>query len=124
MGRAFEYRKARKMKRNGEHGKNLHQAGKRNRQSVAEGGWSRPRYQSSPEGIDPDFHKKRRTCRKENVERAIKRATDRDASDYKEVRYEGYGPHGVAVLVETATDNTTRTVANVRVPTSISTAVA
>lgn len=51
---------------------------------------------------------------KENVERAIKRATDRDASDYKEVRYEVTVPHGVAVLVETATDNTTRTVANVR----------
>lgn len=51
---------------------------------------------------------------KENVERAIKRATDKDASDYKEMVYEGYGPHGVAFLVETATDNTNRTVANVR----------
>jgi len=51
---------------------------------------------------------------KENVERAIKRATEKDASDYKEMVYEGYGPHGVAFLVETATDNTNRTVANVR----------
>ena len=51
---------------------------------------------------------------KENVERAIKRATEKDAADYKEVIYEGYGPHGVAVMVETATDNTNRTVANVR----------
>ncbi len=51
---------------------------------------------------------------KENVERAIKRATDKDASDYKEVVYEGYGPNGVAFIVETATDNTNRTVANVR----------
>ena len=51
---------------------------------------------------------------KENVERAIKRATEKDAADYKEVVYEGYGPHGVAFLVETATDNTNRTVANVR----------
>ena len=51
---------------------------------------------------------------KENVERAIKRATDKDAADYKEVVYEGYGPHGVAFLVETATDNTNRTVASVR----------
>ena len=51
---------------------------------------------------------------KENIERAIKRATDKDAADYKEVIYEGYGPHGVAFLVETATDNTNRTVANVR----------
>lgn len=74
-------------------------------------------------GPDPDTNprlrvliqtSKKENMPKENVERAIKRATDRDASDYKEVRYEGYGPHGVAVLVETATDNTTRTVANVR----------
>ena len=51
---------------------------------------------------------------KENVERAIKRATEKDAADYKEVIYEGYGSHGIAFLVETATDNTNRTVANVR----------
>ncbi len=51
---------------------------------------------------------------KENVERAIKRAVSKDTADYKEVVYEGYGPHGIAVLVETATDNNTRTVANVR----------
>lgn len=51
---------------------------------------------------------------KENIERAIKKATSKDQTDYKEVVYEGYAPHGIAVLVETATDNTTRTVANVR----------
>jgi YebC/PmpR family DNA-binding regulatory protein len=51
---------------------------------------------------------------KDNVERAIKRATEKDAADYKEVVYEGYGAHGIAIVVETATDNTTRTVANVR----------
>ena len=51
---------------------------------------------------------------KENVERAIKRAISKDTSDYKEMVYEGYGPHGIAILVETATDNPTRTVANVR----------
>jgi len=51
---------------------------------------------------------------KENVERAIKKATSKDQSDYKEVVYEGYAPYGIAVLVETATDNPTRTVANVR----------
>ena len=51
---------------------------------------------------------------KENVERAIKRATEKDASDYKEMVYEGYGPHGGAFRGETATDNTNRTVANVR----------
>ena len=51
---------------------------------------------------------------KDNVERAIKKATDKDMADFKEVVYEGYAPHGIAVLIETATDNTTRTVANVR----------
>ena len=51
---------------------------------------------------------------KDNIERAIKRAVSKDSSDYKEVVYEGYAPHGVAVVVETATDNPTRTVANVR----------
>lgn len=51
---------------------------------------------------------------KENIERAIKKATDKDQADYKEIVYEGYGPYGVAILVETATDNTNRTVANVR----------
>ncbi len=51
---------------------------------------------------------------KANVENAIKRASSKDAENYQEVVYEGYGPHGVAVLVETATDNPTRTVANLR----------
>ena len=51
---------------------------------------------------------------KDTVERAIKKATDKDASDYKEIVYEGYGPFGIAIVVETATDNNTRTVANVR----------
>tara|TARA_R110002020_G_scaffold63224_1_gene169033 strand:+ start:49 stop:585 length:537 start_codon:yes stop_codon:yes gene_type:complete len=51
---------------------------------------------------------------KDNVERAIKRASDKSLGDYKEVLFEGYAPHGIAVLVETATDNNTRTVANVR----------
>ena len=51
---------------------------------------------------------------KDNIERAIKRAVEKDHSDYKEIVYEGYGPHGIAFLIETATDNSTRTVANVR----------
>jgi YebC/PmpR family DNA-binding regulatory protein len=51
---------------------------------------------------------------KENVERAIKKALSKDTSDYKEIIYEGYAPHGIAVLVETATDNHVRTVANLR----------
>lgn len=57
---------------------------------------------------------KKENMPKDNVDRAIKRATDKDASDYKEINYEGYGPHGIAIFVETATDNNTRTVANVR----------
>lgn len=51
---------------------------------------------------------------KDNVERAIKRATSKDEGDYKEIVYEGYGPFGIAIVVECTTDNTTRTVANVR----------
>jgi len=51
---------------------------------------------------------------KENVERAIKKATTKEQEDYKEIAYEGYGPHGIAIIIETATDNPTRTVANVR----------
>jgi len=51
---------------------------------------------------------------KDNVERAIKKATDKDTANYKEVLFEGYAPHGIAVLLETATDNNNRTVANVR----------
>lgn len=74
-------------------------------------------------GPDPDMNSKLRAviqnCKavnmpKDNIERAIKRASDKDQADYKEVVFEGYAPHGVAVLIETATDNNTRTVANVR----------
>jgi YebC/PmpR family DNA-binding regulatory protein len=74
-------------------------------------------------GPDPETNPRLRilvqTARKENmpkdnVERAIKKATSKDYADYREVNYEGYGPYGIAVFVETATDNTTRTVANIR----------
>jgi len=74
-------------------------------------------------GPDPDTNPrlrvliqqaKKENMPKENVERAIKKATDKDVSDYKEMVYEGYGPFGIAMVVETATDNPTRTVANVR----------
>ena len=51
---------------------------------------------------------------KDNIERAIKRASDKSVGDYKEILFEGYGPSGIAILVETATDNNTRTVANIR----------
>jgi YebC/PmpR family DNA-binding regulatory protein len=74
-------------------------------------------------GPDPDGNARLRTLLanaraanmpKDTIERAIKKATDKDASDYKEITYEGYGPFGIAILVEAATDNNTRTVANVR----------
>lgn len=111
MGRAFEYRKARKMKRWGNMARVFTKLGKEITIAAREG------------GADPDTNPrlrvlyqtaKKENMPKENVERAIKRATSKDESDYKEVNYEGYGPHGIAVFVETATDNTTRTVANVR----------
>jgi len=57
---------------------------------------------------------KKENMPKENIERAVKKATAKDEADYKEIVYEGYGPFGIAIVVETATDNHTRTVANVR----------
>ncbi len=74
-------------------------------------------------GPDPDSNSRLRAViqnaksvnmPKDNIERAIKRASDKNQGDYKEVLFEGYGPHGIAILVETATDNNTRTVANIR----------
>jgi YebC/PmpR family DNA-binding regulatory protein len=74
-------------------------------------------------GPDPDTNPRLRALMqnakaanmpKDTVERAIKKATDKDAGDYKIISYEGYGPHGIAIFVEAATDNNTRTVANVR----------
>lgn len=74
-------------------------------------------------GPDPDANSKLRAViqnaksvnmPKENIERAIKRASDKSLGEYKEVLFEGYAPHGIAILIETATDNNTRTVANIR----------
>ena len=74
-------------------------------------------------GPDPDMNPALRACianakrenmPKDNIERAIKNAMGKDHADYKEVTYEGYGPHGIAIFVETLTDNTTRTVGDVR----------
>ena len=110
MGRAFEFRKARKMKRWGNMARVFTRLGKEITMAAKS-------------GSDPDTNPRLRALiqnakaenmPKENVERAIKRAIEKDQSDYKEVVYEGYGPYGVAVLVETATDNNTRTVANIR----------
>ena len=82
--------------------------------------FSRPRpsrisIRSPMEGYNIDKYISRiENMPKDNIERAIKKATDKSLGDFKEVTFEGYGPFGVAFLVETATDNNTRTVANVR----------
>ena len=111
MGRAFEFRKARKMKRWAAMSKAFTRIGKDIVMAVKEG------------GPDPDNNSRLRAViqnakavnmPKDNVERAIKKASDKNQGDYKIVLFEGYAPHGIAILVETATDNNTRTVANVR----------
>ncbi len=111
MGRAFEYRKARKLKRWGNMARTFTKLGKEIEIAVKAGG-------SDPSGNTRlrvlIQNAKAANMPKENIERAIKRATSKDTADYKEVIYEGYGAHGIAFLVETATDNTNRTVANVR----------
>ncbi len=111
MGRAFEYRKATKMKRWGHMARVFTKLGKEITIAAKEG------------GSDPDMNPRLRVliqqCKKENmpkenIERAIKKATDKSSEGYKEITYEGYGPHGIAIFVETATDNNMRTVANIR----------
>lgn len=111
MGRAFEFRKARKMKRWGQMSKTFTKIGREITKAAKEG------------GPDPDANSKLRiliqnaktaNMPKDNVERAIKKATDKDQENWDERVYEGYAPHGIAVLIETLTNNSTRTVANVR----------
>ena len=111
MGRAFEYRKARKLKRWGNMARTFTKLGKEISIAVKAG------------GPDPDANPRLRVLMqnakaanmpKENVERAIKKATSKEEGDYKEVLFEGYGPYGIAIVVETATDNNNRTVANIR----------
>lgn len=111
MGRAFEYRKATKMKRWGNMARVFTKLGKQITMAVKEGG---PDPDTNPRLRVLEQQAKKENMPKENVERAIKKATSKDEADYKEVVYEGYGPFGIAIVVETATDNPTRTVANVR----------
>lgn len=111
MGRAFEYRKARKMKRWGNMARVFTKLGKEIEIAVKAGG---PDPGSNTRLRVLIQNAKAENMPKDNVERAIKRAVSKDTADYKEMVYEGYGPFGIAVVVETATDNTTRTVANVR----------
>lgn len=111
MGRAFEYRKARKFKRWGNMARVFTKLGKEITMAVKQGG---PEAESNPRLRLLIQQAKKENMPKENVERAIKKATDKDVSDYKEVVYQGYGPYGIAIVVETATDNPIRTVANIR----------
>jgi len=111
MGRAFEYRKATKMKRWGNMARVFTKLGKQITIAVLEGG---PDPTTNPRLRMVIQTSKKENMPKENVDRAIKKAISRDESAYKEVVYEGYGPYGIAIVVETATDNPTRTVANVR----------
>ena len=111
MGRAFEYRKARKMKRWDNMARVFTKLGKEITIATRDGG---PDPDTNPRLRVLIQQSKKENMPKENVERAIKKATDKDYTDLKEVLFEGYGPYGVAIVVETATDNNTRTVANVR----------
>ena len=111
MGRAFEFRKARKLKRWSTMAKSFTKFG--NNLGIA----------VKDSGPNPDTNSRLRAIiqnakavnmPKENIERAIKRASEKSSNNYKEIVFEGYGPKGVAIIVETATDNNNRTVANIR----------
>jgi YebC/PmpR family DNA-binding regulatory protein len=111
MGRAFEYRRAAKEKRWGAMSRIFPKLGKTITMAAKES------------GPDPDMNPRLRTAiqnakaqnmPKNNIDAAIKRASGKDSANYAEVNYEGKGPHGVQVFVECATDNSTRTVANVK----------
>lgn len=111
MGRAFEFRRARKEKRWSKMAKDFVKLGKQLSMAVKQGG-------GDPE-TNPTLRVVIQNCKainmpKDNIESAIKRASAKDAKDLDEIVYEGYGPYGVAILVETSTDNSIRTVANVR----------
>ena len=111
MGRAFEYRRATKEKRWDKMSKLFPKLGKKITMAAKEG------------GSDPDMNStlrsaiknaKAQNMPKDNIEAAVKRATAKDADAFSEMNYEGKGPHGVLVFIECATDNSTRTVANVK----------
>ncbi|MGM9762656.1 MAG: YebC/PmpR family DNA-binding transcriptional regulator [Candidatus Cryptobacteroides sp.] len=111
MGRAFEFRKERKFKRWGHMARTFTKIGKEITIAVKQGG---PDVTGNPRLRALLQTARSENMPKDNIERAIKRASEKDQADYKEIVLEGYGPHGIAVLVEAATDNNNRTVANVR----------
>jgi|TARA_B100001093_G_scaffold96076_1_gene88109 YebC/PmpR family DNA-binding regulatory protein len=111
MGRAFEFRKARKMKRWSSMAKTFTRIGKDIVIAVKEGG-SNPETNSKLRAIIQNA--KSANMPKENIQRAIKNASEKNTENYKEIVLEGYGPHGVAVIIDCTTDNNNRTVANIR----------
>lgn len=111
MGRAFEYRKARKFARWDKMARIFPRIGKEITMAVKAAG---PNPETNSRLRVAMQNAKGANMPKDRVEAAIKRATDKDEKDYEEVVYEGYGPHGIPIVVETATNNPTRTVANVR----------
>ncbi|WP_269236361.1 YebC/PmpR family DNA-binding transcriptional regulator [Flavobacterium flavigenum] len=111
MGRAFEFRKGRKMKRWSAMAKTFTRIGKDIVMAVKEGG-PNPDANSRLRAVIQNA--KAANMPKDNVERAIKNASNKDTANYKEILFEGYAPHGIAILIETASDNNNRTVANIR----------
>ena len=111
MGRAFEFRKARKLKRWSTISKTFTRLSKEIIISVKENG-SDPSNNSKLRALIQNA--KAANMPKENIERAIKKANDNNDENYIEILFEGYGPHGVALLIEAATNNNNRTVANIR----------
>ena len=111
MGRAFEFRKARKMKRWSAMAKTFTRIGKDIVMAVKDGG---PAPESNSKLRAVIQNAKSANMPKENIERAIKKASDKTSENYKEILFEGYGPFGIAIIVETASDNNNRTVANIR----------
>ena len=111
MGRAFEFRKARKIKRWSAMAKTFTRIGKDIVIAVKEGG-SDPINNSRLRAVIQNA--KAANMPKDNVERAIKKASNKSSENFKEILFEGYAPYGIAILVETATNNNNRTVANMR----------
>lgn len=111
MGRIFEVRKAKMFARYDRMAKQFTRFGKEIAIAVKQSG---PEPENNPALRRIIQNAKAINMPKDRIEAAIKRAVSKDTANYEEILYEGYGPHGVAVLVETATDNNTRTVANVR----------
>ena len=111
MGRAFEFRKARKMKRWSNMSKTFTRIGREIIIAVKESGPD-PSSNSRLRAIIQNA--KAANMPKDNIERAIKKASEKSSENFKELLLEGYAPHGIAILVEAATDNNNRTVANIR----------